>query len=174
MYVFGYKCIWVLTRCSISCSDCGVCEGGNEKEWSAGAGCDWLTLVVPYERCGVEQEGRAGYWAGPQTPKGTEVTEVFSLNVLNTFCHLTAVTVTLTCMSLDVGSRKANQFIHSVGVDIRSIIVFFARTDCSQSSFKAQSTSFSSFHCYESVLLFHNCIYEPSLISHPDVLLFFV
>lgn len=47
--------------------------------------------------------------------------EVFCLN---TFCHLTAVTVTLTCMSLGVGSSKANQFIHSVGVDIHSIIVF--------------------------------------------------
>lgn len=48
-------------RCLMSCSDCGVSEGGDEEKRSAGAGCDWLTLVLPYECCGVEQEGRAGY-----------------------------------------------------------------------------------------------------------------
>lgn len=66
------------------CSDCGVCQGGDEEKWSAGAGCDWLTLVLPYECCGVEQEGRTGYWAGPQTPKGILVEEVFSSNALTT------------------------------------------------------------------------------------------
>lgn len=104
-----------------SCSDCGVCEGRDEEERSTGAGCDWLTLVLPYERCRVEQEGRAGYWAGPQTPKGTQIEEVFSWNALNTFSnilirHPVTVTMPVNCTSLGGGSRKTNQFIHTVSV----------------------------------------------------------
>lgn len=52
------------------CLDCGICEGRDEEESSAGAGCDWFTVVLPHECCGMEQEGRAGHWAGPQTSEG--------------------------------------------------------------------------------------------------------
>ncbi len=50
-------------------SDGDVCEGGDEEERVAGAGCDWLVVDVPDERCGVEQEGGAGYRASTQTPQ---------------------------------------------------------------------------------------------------------
>jgi len=63
--------------CCELCIDRGVCERGNEKEWSSGAGCDWLTVDLPHEWCWMEQERRAGHWAGPQTPEGTVSTLTF-------------------------------------------------------------------------------------------------
>lgn len=63
--------------CCELCTDRGICERGNEKEWSSGAGCDWLTVDVPHEWCWMEQERGAGHRAGPQTPEGTVSTLTF-------------------------------------------------------------------------------------------------
>lgn len=51
-------------------SDSGVCERGDEEKQAAGAGCYWVVVDVPDERCGVEQEGGAGHGTSHQTFKG--------------------------------------------------------------------------------------------------------
>lgn len=56
--------------CVCVCLDGGVCEGGDEEERAAGAGCDWLAVDVSDERCGMEQEGGASHRASTQTPQG--------------------------------------------------------------------------------------------------------